>query len=588
MGGPFDDTLAPRVSPARPARRVTFHRDTMFRDSTDPTRGGRTRLEESAVSGPGGAAVPPPRARTPAAPAPPSPPLPPSPPRESGISSGTTYPAYSPPRAAQRPRPGPAAGIELPRNQPQQQSPPQSRKQRPASAGPGGRAASRERQPQPQPRRDAGGRVAAAAVAAAPTAAVRSREAAMERAMQMYRRVGLEQRYLAGEGGNGGAGGGSGWDKFIAGGLPAPTATAGGGGGGRGPPVSPPRQSQPQQLQQKLAAARPRVATPTAARRPTGPATAAGSSGGSGAGGRTLPARPVTHLQQQSYMADLAARQAASERQQRAGAAAAAAAPRPPASVPAARQQAAAELAAAADWAQQQAAGHQAQWTAAAEGRTAPGLGGPPAQTQGPLGMPVARVRRQLEARGVPGRPSTAGLSPREAALARAAAYMSGRGATGPVLFGGEAAGRGQGPVATAVPGGGGGGAGGAALPRSSSVGVQAAPEHAPRAPRVMSAPAGGIGADGRSGSRRRGSSGRAARSTVAAAAVVAGVAAVGPTAVAAAAVGGGGSGVPGPRAAGWQYDGRAAAGKLFRRLRSAGDRCGGCFDSPCGLGNRR
>ncbi|GIL56408.1 hypothetical protein Vafri_11773, partial [Volvox africanus] len=544
MGGPYDDTMKPRRSPGRPSRKVTFHQDTLFRDSMEPTYNGRVRLEESTVSGPGGAVVPPPRTRGPVVA--PVTYLVPSPPRESDISAGTTISRYSgqgtkdpqsriaiaSPRSQQQQQQQQQqrrwmGGDHIPTSQDQQQQqvignlPPrrQAIQTGQGMAGQRHRPASRERQrrqQQPQPQRSAGKGTAPAGSAAAGSMSsdVNPRDTEVERAMEMYRRVALEKRYLAAVGAAAGGefgddGGGSSGNGDIR------LATAGGGGGRvvAGVRSSPQQQRLQSPLQKQQAgragamtAQKPRAGTPTPGRRPPAPtsARAGGGGGGRGGGGSSLLARPVTYPQQQHYMAELAAHQAASELERKGNVATAVrppTQPQQPVQPPSAAEQAVVARA-------QQVAGRQVLWTAAAEGRTAPGLGGPPAMTQGPMGVPVARARRGLEAAGVLGGPSTAGLSPRDAALARAAAYMAGRGASDFIPSGlGEAVSSAHASVTAAAD------AGVVATiaerARPASVGTQAGPEYAPRAPRVMSAPAGGISAAGgrppsrgRSGSR--------------------------------------------------------------------------------------
>ncbi|GIM06654.1 hypothetical protein Vretimale_10916 [Volvox reticuliferus] len=416
MGGPYDDTMTPRRSPARPSRKVTFHQDTLFRDSLEPTYSGRVRFEESTVSGPGGAVVPSPRARGRVVP--PVTYLAPSPPRESGISAGTTYPGYNvrgtkdqesrPAKAAPRSQQQQqgqqqrqqhrwmgVSNIPSSRFQQQQQQqeidnlPPQNQAVQMEHRAGGHRPASRERQrqqQQPQLQRGAGkGATAAGPEAAASTSSgAEPRDMELDRAVQMYRRVALEKRYLAavgaaadgevGRDGGGSSGNGEGW---VA-------AAAAGDGGGRvvaGVRSSPQQRPQSQLHKQQAGrigattAPKHRAATPTPGRRPPAPASAGAGGGGGGrsGGGSSLLTRPVTYPQQQHYMAELAAHQAASERERKGKGTPATTPMRPPAQPqpqPAPQVASAAELAVVAR--AQQAAGRQALWTAAAEGRTAP------------------------------------------------------------------------------------------------------------------------------------------------------------------------------------------------------------------------
>eukprot|EP00198_Chlamydomonas_reinhardtii_P010053 XP_001699390.1 predicted protein [Chlamydomonas reinhardtii] len=360
---PFPNPLGTVIS--RP--RAVGERDGV--DSMDMTYGGRVRPEEPTVSGRGGAMVPPPRG------APPVPVLPPPPPRESGVSAGTSYPHYPPRQAAHAGELGDvdAAGQRVR----------------------GGRAVSRER-----PQRGAAARPSATATDA--------REAAVERAMALLRQDALQQRYLLHAGGppEGGQ-----WESMIlARGAPAAAFTqqeglaVGNVSPGRHRPAavagqqrapSAGRQRSNKGVQQQLQQHRP-----------------AGQGVSDTSGGFPFQ-RPVTHAQQQLYVAGLQAHRAA-------GPAVEAHIPEPPAPPPIPATAAEREAAAAA----QRVAGRAALQLAAVEGRRAEGLGGPPAMTQGPLGVPVARARRRLEMGG-PGGPSVVGLSPREAALARAAAYMA-------------------------------------------------------------------------------------------------------------------------------------------------------------------
>lgn len=425
----------------------------------DMTYGGRVRPEEPTVSGRGGAMVPPPRG------APPVPVLPPPPPRESGVSAGTSYPHYPPRQAAHAGELGDvdAAGQRVR----------------------GGRAVSRER-----PQRGAAARPSATATDA--------REAAVERAMALLRQDALQQRYLLHAGGppEGGQ-----WESMIlARGAPAAAFTqqeglaVGNVSPGRHRPAavagqqrapSAGRQRSNKGVQQQLQQHRP-----------------AGQGVSDTSGGFPFQ-RPVTHAQQQLYVAGLQAHRAA-------GPAVEAHIPEPPAPPPIPATAAEREAAAAA----QRVAGRAALQLAAVEGRRAEGLGGPPAMTQGPLGVPVARARRRLEMGG-PGGPSVVGLSPREAALARAAAYMGRRaGGGGGLVVGGTelVAGAGAYDAAAAA----GREAAAAAAVVRPSVAVQAAPEQAPRNPKVMTAPAGRLmmGAAGGGGGSRPGTSTSGAPST--------------------------------------------------------------------------
>lgn len=450
------------------------------------TYGGRVLPPDPYAPAPGGAFVPSPRGPSSSSqprPYPMQPSAAPQPPRESGVAAGTTYPDGAR---------GAAAALRQRGVQP-------AGKQRSAAAG----KHHMQHHVQQRQRQDRGVSVMGQGLDFA------TEQAAAERAVELMRREVLARRYLAGgQGARGGRGvvseGGGGVDSAW---VDEVLYRGVGAGGGRA------RQQRPASAGRGVAG-----------RRLEGP----GDQLGHGMGGQF--ARPVTHSEQQAYVSDLQVHRAAARRGGEVVVEGGGLEVEAVAAAEAVRQPTARE---------QRQAARRAMEVAAAEGRPEPSrLGVGPVMTKGPLGIPVPRVPGGAGVTsaggGGFGGPAKRGLgdagqavqlqhmSPREAALARAAAYMSGRGATELMGVAGVGLGAGVGPGKGG--GGAGGGEGAVAEPAGRgiravgavaeqqfvvgpTVGVQAAPEYAPRNPRIMSAPAGRVGPGG-GASSSRGSSG--------------------------------------------------------------------------------